>query len=160
MFTAACYMIWRWAASTVDQSCLKLTHLGVLLPRMSVKYCLQWLVEICQKKFEKSFAESLDLYRFLMNKIRMAAQAHKWGLGKGLSIYSGGNFVYTWLEALPLITQWLSCDTHIRSYIESEWIIWLQCYELLKYTSYWNIVLEVLKYCGIDCEWIIWLQCY
>ena len=116
-------MIWRWAASTVDQSCLKLTHLGVLLPRMSVKYCLQWLVEICQKKFEKSFAESLDLYRFLMNKIRMAAQAHKWGLGKGLSIYSWGNFVYTWLEALPLITHWLSCDTHIRSYIECEWII-------------------------------------
>ena len=143
-------MIWRWAASTVDQSCLKLTHLGVLLPRMSVKYCLQWLVEICQKKFEKSFAESLDLYRFLMNKIRMAAQAHKWGLGKGLSIYSWGNFVYTWLEALPLITHWLSCDTHIRSYIESEWIFWIQCYKLLKN---WNIVLkhytwslEILRY--------------
>ena len=101
----------------------KLKHLGVSLPRMSVNYCLQWLVEICQKKFEKSFAESLDLYRFLMNKIRMAAQAHKWGLGKGLSIYSWGNFVYTWLEALPLITHWLSCDTHIRSYIECEWII-------------------------------------
>ena len=137
----------------------KLKHLGVSLPRMSVNYCLQWLVEICQKKFEKSFAESLDLYRFLMNKIRMAAQAHKWGLGKGwnrcagghqhqwathrsaycLSIYSGSNFVYTWLEALPLTTQWLSCDTHIRSYIESEWIIWIQCYKLLKN---WNIVLK------------------
>ena len=80
-----------------------------------------------------------------MNRIQVEAQAHKWGLGKGLSIYRGSNFVYTWLEALPLITQWLSCDTHIRSYIECEWIIWLQCCEVLKY---WNI--EILRYWNIE----------
>ena len=121
----------------------KLTHLGVLLPCMSVKYLFTVPRWNLPKRFVRSFAECLDLYRFLMNKIRMAAQAHKWGLGKGwnrcagghqhqwanyrsaycLWIYSGNNFVYTWLEALPPITQWLSCDTHIRSYIECEWII-------------------------------------
>ena len=98
----------------------KLKHLGVSLPRMSVKYCLQWLVEICQKKFEKSFAESLDLYWF-----QSIAEA---------------TFVYTWLEALQLGTQWLSCDAHIRSYIESEWIIWLRWnIEILDKKLYWNI---------------------
>ena len=62
-------------------------------------------------------------------------------------------FVYTWLEALQLSTQWLSCDAHIRSYIESEWIIWLQCYEVL---TYWNI--EVLKYWNIEIL-RYWLWC-
>ena len=147
-----CRLLHDMAVSRFDRwpKLPKLTHLGVLLPCMSVKYLFTVTRWDLPKKFVKSFAESLDLYRFLMNSIRMEAQAHKWGLGKGLSIYSGSNFVYTWLEALPLITQWLSCDTHIRSYIESEWIIWLQCYELLKY---WNIVLkhctwslEILRY--------------
>ena len=73
----------------------------------------------------ESFARSLDLYWF-----QSIAEA---------------TFVYTWLEALQLGTQWLSCDAHIRSYIESEWIIWLQCYKVLKY---WNI--EILRY---------WLWC-
>jgi len=159
----------------------KLTHLGVLLPCMSVKYLFTVTRWNLPKRFVKSFAESLDLYWFFDEsnpdggpgpqvRARQRLEPVCWRAPASVghsqvcllsSIYSGNDFVYTWLEALPLITQWLSCDTHIRSYIESEWIIWIQCYKLLKIgTSYWNIILEVLKYCGIDCEWIIWLQCY
>ena len=42
----------------------KLTHLGVLLPCMSVKYLFTVTRWDLPKKFVKSFAESLDLYRF------------------------------------------------------------------------------------------------
>ena len=114
----------------------KLKHLGVSLPRMSVKYLFTvtrwdlpkkvWKIFCWKFRFVlifcwiESFARSLDLYWF-----QSIAEA---------------TFVYTWLEALQLSTQWLSCDAHIRSYIESEWIIWLRWnIEILDKKLYWNI---------------------
>ena len=100
-----CRLLHNMAVSRFDHwpKSPKLKHSGITLPRISVKYlftvtrCLfavlstsysssqasQEFLEICQKRFEKSFAKRSDLYWILMNRIRM--EAHKWRLGKGWS---------------------------------------------------------------------------